>query len=146
MNPTDNRRYQKSNIKRFCWMLLLGIVMLLLNAPTSGLAQQGGISVGDTVEIISGQGLRLRTEPGLNSTVITTLQYKTQMTVVGGPRVNVDGLTWWELEGGNQRGWAAENYLKVVNGVANPSSVSDSSGCELFNTAHNWINLFIPFP
>ena len=79
------------------------------------------------MEITSGQGLRLRSEPGLNTSVIVTLPYKTQMKVVGGPRTNIDGFTWWELEGTQGRGWAAETFLKVVEGTP---LVSKETGCE----------------
>lgn len=130
MKSTNNNSYNKSNIRKYRWVLLLGLFIFLLNAPTSSLAQQGSISIGDTVEITSGQGLRLRNEPGLNTTVIVTLPFGTQMQVVSGPRTNIDGLTWWELEGAPGQGWAAENYLKTVGEIPEASSSNDLSSCE----------------
>ena len=106
MKSTNSNGYNKNDSRKYRWVILLGLLIFLLNAPTSSLAQQGVISIGDIVEITSGQGLRLRTEPGLNTTVIVTLPFKTQMQVVGGPRTNIDGLTWWELDGTPGHGWA----------------------------------------
>ena len=127
MKPANRRKLNRSDIKRYRWVFLLGIFVLLLNAPTSSLAQQRGISIGDTVEVTSADGLRLHTEPGLSTPVVVTLPYKTQMNVVGGPRSNIDGFTWWELEGTQGRGWAAESYLRVVGGAPLPDG---ESGCE----------------
>ncbi len=129
MKTIDSTRHL-NYLKRGKWILLLGLFILLLDSHTSSLAQQGNISIGDTVEITSGQGLRLHREPGLKTEIVVTLPYKTQMKVVGGPSVPTDGIIWWELDGTPGHGWAAESYLKVVDGAPGTTPSSDSSGCE----------------
>ena len=51
-------------------------------------------------------GLRLRQCPGLNCTILRTLQDGTVMTVIAGP-VSADGYTWWGLTGPMGTGWSA---------------------------------------
>jgi hypothetical protein len=130
MKATISGTSKNRGIKRNQLPFLLGLFVLLLNPTMFSLAQQDGISIGDIVEVTSGQGLRLRTEPGLDTPVIVTLPYKTQMKVVGGPRTNIAGFNWWELEGMQMRGWAVENYLKVVSGTEIGPSASNAPGCE----------------
>jgi hypothetical protein len=130
MKSTISGTFKDRGLKRNQLAFLLGLFVLLLNPTSFSLAQQGGISIGDIVEVTSGQGLRLRTEPGLDTSIIATLPYKTQMKVVGGPRTNIAGFNWWELEGMQMRGWAAENYLRVVSGTEMGPSASTAPGCE----------------
>lgn len=78
----------------------------------------GDISVGAYIEITGtgGDGLRLRTEPGLNSEVRLLGSESEVFAVRDGPR-DVDGYTWWYLEGladATRRGWAVSNYLRIV--------------------------------
>ncbi len=63
-----------------------------------------------------GDGLRLRTEPGLKADVRTLGAEAEVFLVQDGPR-QVDGYTWWYLVGpydSSRRGWAVSNYLAVV--------------------------------
>ena len=63
-----------------------------------------------------GDGLRLRTEPGLNADVRILGAEAEVFLVQDGPR-QVDGYTWWDLVGpydSTRRGWAVSNYLAVV--------------------------------
>lgn len=139
MKLSSRKRRKTYNNGRYAGIILLGILFFLLNVPKIGFAQEGGISIGQTVEITSGQGLRLHTEPGLNTPVIVTLIYKTQMKVVGGPR-NADNYIWWEIEGTPGRGWAAENYLKVVDDVSSPGSTPlvEGANCKQLYPAINY--------
>lgn len=78
----------------------------------------GVISVGDTVQITNteGDGLRLRTAPGLQSDVRMLGAEAEVFQVQDGPR-DADGFTWWYLVGlydANRSGWAVSNYLAVV--------------------------------
>ncbi len=78
----------------------------------------GVITVEAYVQIsgTGGDGLRLRTEPGLNSPVHTLGSEAEVFQVKDGPR-EVDGFTWWYLIGPfdpARFGWAASNYLMVV--------------------------------
>lgn len=131
MKISSRRRQNKNSPGRFFGVLLPGLLLLLLIAPATGFAQQGGISIGQTVEVTAGDGLNLRTKPGKSAAVITKLPYRTQMKVVGGPSERIDNYIWWELEGSAGRGWAAEDFLKVVSEAPAPGITpqGDSAGC-----------------
>jgi hypothetical protein len=78
----------------------------------------GEITTGAYVQITGtgGDGLRLRTEPGLNADVRILGAEAEVFLVKDGPR-QVDGYTWWYLVGpydSSRRGWAVSNYLAVV--------------------------------
>jgi hypothetical protein len=78
----------------------------------------GVIATGAYVQITgtAGDGLRLRTDPGLNADVRILGAEAEVFLVQDGPR-QVDGYTWWYLVGpydSTRRGWAVSNYLAVV--------------------------------
>lgn len=91
-------------------------------SPTAlPLPPPGEIAVGDYVEITGtgGDGLRLRTEPGLSSEVRLLGQESEVFQVRDGPR-DVDGYIWWYLvspSDATRTGWAVANYIR---GVQNP--------------------------
>ncbi|OGO26796.1 MAG: hypothetical protein A2W33_02445 [Chloroflexi bacterium RBG_16_52_11] len=82
-------------------------------APGPGL-----IITGDSVQIsgTGGDGLRLRSEPGLNG-VVNFLAYEGEIFKVSeGPKES-DGYTWWYLVAPydeSVQGWAVSNYLLIV--------------------------------
>lgn len=55
-------------------------------------------------------GLYLRTEPGFDAGVITTMPTGTVCTVVSGPQ-SANGLTWYQVDTPYGRGWAAGEYM-----------------------------------
>lgn len=78
----------------------------------------GVIAVGDNVQITGtgGDGLRLRSAPGLQSDVLVLGADSEVFRVNDGPR-QADGLTWWYLVGlydASRHGWAVSNFLAVV--------------------------------
>ena len=63
-----------------------------------------------------GDGLRLRSEPGLNSDVRMLGEEAEVFVVTDGPE-DADGYTWWYLVSPSdetRRGWAVSNYLMMV--------------------------------
>jgi hypothetical protein len=77
-------------------------------SPTpAGLYIGGGAVVAGT-----GSSLRLRSDPGLQSTTLKTVDDGTRLKILEGPR-EADGLTWWRLEDAadGAQGWAAEKFL-----------------------------------
>jgi hypothetical protein len=79
---------------------------------------EGEIAVGASVQIsgTGGDGLRLRTDPGLTSEVRLLGAEAEVFVVKDGPK-EVDGYNWWYLEGlydPTRRGWGVANYLAVV--------------------------------
>ncbi len=64
---------------------------------------------------VSGTGedtLRLRSDPGLQTTTLKTVPDGTRLLIVDGPR-EADGITWWRLRdlSDGAEGWAAQLYL-----------------------------------
>jgi hypothetical protein len=86
-------------------------------APTPTIVV-GQISIGTYVQIsgTQGQGLRIRSQPGLNGKQMF-LGFDTEVyTVVDGPR-ELDGYIWYSLAAINDQtrtGWAASNFLTVI--------------------------------
>ena len=79
----------------------------------------GVINVGLNVQIsgTGGDGLRLRSEPGLEGQVLILGNETEVFKVVNGP-TEVDGFTWWYLVGlydETRYGWSVSDYLEVVN-------------------------------
>jgi hypothetical protein len=82
--------------------------------------EQGSISVGAYVKITGtgGDGLRVRTDPGLESETRLVGAEDEVFQVTEGPQ-EVDGYTWWFIVGPydeTRRGWVVANYLAVVQG------------------------------
>lgn len=82
-------------------------------------ASSGGVfAIGSSVQITGtdGDGLRLRSEPGLQSQVLFLAFEGEIFTVQDGPRSS-DGYEWFFLVAPydtNVRGWAAANFLQSV--------------------------------
>lgn len=78
----------------------------------------GDVSLESYIQITGtgGDGLRLRSEPGLDSDV-RMLGAEAEVFIVKDGPEEADGYTWWYLVGPadeTRRGWAVANYLMVV--------------------------------
>lgn len=88
-------------------------------APTPTLTPlPGQIGIGTIVQIsgTQGEGLRIRSDPGLNGKQLFMGFDTEAYTVVDGPR-ELDGYTWYFLSAINDQsrtGWAASNFLTVI--------------------------------
>jgi hypothetical protein len=76
------------------------------------------IAVGTYVQITGtgGEGLRLRSEPGLSGTVRFLAIDGEVFQVMDGP-IELDGYTWWLLQAPydpNVQGWAVADFMIVV--------------------------------
>lgn len=85
----------------------------------------GGISVGSYVQIsgTEGAGLRLRAAAGTAHAMRFVGMDSEVFLVKQGPQ-EADGFTWWFLEAPydpSRSGWAASNYLTVVEAVPSPT-------------------------
>lgn len=78
----------------------------------------GQLKIGDSVQIsgTGGDGLRLRSTPGLQGDVLY-LGYEGEVfQIVDGPQ-EIDGYTWWNLTAPYDEkvhGWAVSNFLIVL--------------------------------
>jgi hypothetical protein len=79
-------------------------------APTA--TPEGLFAGGEAIVSGTGSALRLRSDPGLQSTTLKTVADGTRLKVLEGPR-EADGLRWWRLQDQSDgaEGWAAETYL-----------------------------------
>lgn len=80
--------------------------------------QPGSIGIGVFVQVsgTGGDGLRLRTGPGLTSEM-QFLGLDGELFQVGDGPVDQDGYTWWFVVGSydeTRQGWAAAEFLEVV--------------------------------
>jgi hypothetical protein len=87
----------------------------LLGTPT---AAPGEIAVGSYVQITGtgGDGLRMRSDPGLSSELLF-LGYDSEVFQVKNGPEQADGYTWWYLVAPydeTRAGWAAADYLAVI--------------------------------
>ncbi len=78
------------------------------------------IQIGDSVQIYGtqGDGLRLRASPGLDGKILFLAYEGEIFRVEDGPQ-DASGYRWWYLVAPydiNVYGWAAANFLKVVEG------------------------------
>ena len=86
--------------------------------PFASPTAQAGIAIGNYVQITGteGDGLRIRSEPGLNGNP-DFLGYDSEVFLVqDGPR-EVDGYTWWYLVApydDTRAGWAASDFLSYI--------------------------------
>lgn len=78
----------------------------------------GQLALGAYVQITGtgGDGLRLRSSPSLDGTVLFVAIDSEVFQVIDGPR-DADGYTWWYLESPSDstvQGWGVANYLAVI--------------------------------
>jgi len=81
--------------------------------------QSGEIAVGRYVQITGtgSVGLRIRQSPGIDGASQFIAMENEVFSVIDGP-VEKDAITWWHLVASydkNRQGWAAGQYLTVVN-------------------------------
>ncbi|HJP41307.1 MAG TPA: SH3 domain-containing protein [Dehalococcoidia bacterium] len=60
-----------------------------------------------------GDGLRLRSAPGLDTEIFSVLPDTTIVTIISGP-VTTDELNWWEIDTPAGVGWSAEDFLELL--------------------------------
>jgi hypothetical protein len=86
--------------------------------PFATATSPAGLAIGNYVQITGteGQGLRIRTEPGLDGD-FQFLGYDSEVFIVqDGPR-EVDGYVWWYLVAPYDQtrvGWAASDFLTYI--------------------------------
>ena len=72
-------------------------------------SNSGGWPAGTRVHVTS-DAVRLRSDPGLSSTVVGTFDSGTNAGIIGGPRA-ADGFDWYKIGIGGLQGWMAADFL-----------------------------------
>ncbi len=80
-----------------------------LSSPTAASLQVDGYA---QVSGTGGDALRLRSDPGLQTTTLKTIPDGARLLILDGPR-DADGIIWWRLRDPSDgaEGWAAQLYL-----------------------------------
>ena len=78
-------------------------------ATGGGELSNRAVRLGDRVQVTTEEGkvLTVREAAGIDATAVARVLPGTQFVVRGGP-VRLDGFLWWQLEGEEVKGWAAE--------------------------------------
>jgi len=93
-------------------------VSLTAVVPSTSSAMKSDIRLNSYVQVngTQGDGLRLREKPGIGNTILSLASESEVFVVLEGP-IQADGYQWWYIAdpyNEKRRGWAAENYLIVV--------------------------------
>lgn len=88
------------------------------STPVPPPAEEGGFAVGDLVEVngTSGDGLRMRSDPGLNGSISGLAGEHEVFRVQDGPR-QADDYSWWFVVNpydDTRKGWVVANYLRPL--------------------------------
>lgn len=102
------------------------IVALMLGGPISPAMAEGSFAVGDTAIVATTEGdlLALREGPGTDYQALTAFAVGTRLTVLDGPLVGDEGLSWYRVSDGPLSGWSAAMWLGADDGTtpASPSA------------------------
>ena len=119
--------------------VLVGILatVMVLNVPmvSNGLMELAIDTVPWTQAQVASDGLNLRSEASRTSTIVTTLESGSTVSITGLPQEH-DGITWWPVAANGETGWVAEadegeTYLEengLMNAVTMPAEVRDTLG------------------
>jgi cell wall-associated NlpC family hydrolase len=87
-----------------------------------------GIAVGGNVEVVntSGYGLNIRHGAGFGNSVLTVAAEGHVAHVLGGPEIDGEGTSWWNVDYRGHNGWAHGGYLQATD--AEPTGQGSGSG------------------
>ncbi|WP_448576469.1 C40 family peptidase [Thermomicrobium sp.] len=82
-------------------------------AQAQPVANKPTIRVGANVEVVNtdGQGVNVRQGPGYGHPVAAVAPEGTAMRVIGGPQLDAQGITWWQVDYRGLQGWVHGGYL-----------------------------------
>ncbi len=111
-------------LRRFAVLGTL-LATLLFAGPALQVAAEGGFAAGDTAVVATTEGdlLALREGPGTDYQVLAFFPAGTRLTILDGPLVGDEGLSWYEVSDGEFIGWSAAAWLTADDGLA-PTSPS----------------------
>ena len=120
------------------------VAALLVAGPIRPALAEGSFTAGDTAIVVTTEGdlLALREGPGTNYQALTAFAAGTRLTVLDGPLVGDEGLTWYRVSDGALSGWSAALWLAADDGtVPTPSATGADEGTTLTVSADGGANL-----
>jgi 3D (Asp-Asp-Asp) domain-containing protein len=101
----------------------LGLGYAIFAAPQQALAAE--LQAGSTVTVAGtdGNGLRVRSAPGVGSNVLTTVKDGSRLQILAGPEA-ADGLEWYKVKSESHAGWSNAKYLTAAPPERAPKSAS----------------------
>lgn len=102
-------------------------------------AQPATLAVGILAEVAAtdGQGVNVRQQPGYRAPVLTVAPEGALMRIIGGPQMDGQGITWWQVDYSGLRGWVQADYLRAAgDDQAPPPPLPGSPGATFRVYAH----------
>jgi len=90
----------------------------------------------DKTRYVSDNGVRFRSAPGLNSSIIDSMSKGESVKYTGNKTEKIDGYQWAEVEYGGKKGWVAADYLKISKPAYDtPSQQETNADSSLYEKA-----------
>lgn len=107
-------------------MLIIAGGLAIATTPVPAVAQATTFTIGDTVVVTSdGDGLNLRSNPGIDATVLETLADGTVATITDGP-TSADDVDWYEVSIDERRaGWVSGEFLTLAAAIDPGFAIGD---------------------
>jgi len=119
------------------------VVTMLLVGSVSPAAAEGSFVAGDTAIVATTEGnlLALREGPGIDYQALASFAAGTRLTILDGPLVGDEGLSWYAVSDGALSGWCAADWLVADSGTAPAPAAGIAEGTVLIVTAESGANL-----
>jgi cell wall-associated NlpC family hydrolase len=113
-----------SRLRRSRTFVALAVAVLLSTALGIPVVADLNLILGASAQVAytAGDGVNVRSAPGLWAGVITTLPESFEVTVLDGPVEAEDGTFWYLVSADGVEGWVIHNFLAL------PGGATDSSG------------------
>jgi len=113
-----------SRVRRSRTFVALAVAVLLSTALGIPVVADLNLILGASAQVAytAGDGVNVRSAPGLWAGVVTTLPESFEVTVLDGPVEAEDGTFWYLVNADGSEGWIIHNYLAL------PGGATDSSG------------------
>lgn len=113
-----------SRLRRSRTFVALAVALLLSTALGIPVVADLNLILGASAQVAytSGDGVNVRSAPGLWADVISTLPESFEVTVVDGPVQAEDGTYWYLVNADGSEGWIIHNYLALPGGATEGSA------------------------
>ncbi len=108
------------------WAVASSLAITADNAAVPGVPWPLRTGV-DLIVSGTGNGLNVRTGPGLNAAAVDRIDDGTVIRLSAGP-APADNLQWWQVEG--RSGWVVGDYLRYPDGTTPPPAPTQPAGAQ----------------